>query len=219
MGTSSSSRRISAAAASLAVLSVLCAALQIAPVAGAAPPVGYHVSSAPVKTGEAISVNVTVERYNTEILDVVVRWWTSLSETMNSAYLTQTANESVWSGEIPGQPRPCDVYYRIWIEYRAPNAVGSISTDTVYLPGESQNYLVAVKGDLFEGYSLAGIAIGIGLLALALAIILYAQRLGPKWDPRYEESVKASKEKVEIPGDGDGKGSEPAEKEPKDGRT
>ncbi len=181
--------------------------------AGAASPTATHSSPAPVKVGDAIALNVTIDTHNTIVYSVDVWWWTSLSETRYLTSLATGANSTalvqIWTGQLPAQDRACQVYYFINITYEYDNPSAPYNSQaSVYLPGIEGNYLVTVKGDIFAASSLISIAIGIGLMVLAVGIIIYAQRLTPKWDPRYEESVKASKEKVELDEDGKIKGVE-----------
>ena len=167
----------------------------------AASPTATHVYPAPVKTGEAIAINVTIDPHNTMPISVVAYWWTSLSETRYQASLVNdSAQPTNWKGQIPAQSRPCDVYYSFQIDYLYYNAnIGAQSMDTIYLPGATGNYLVSVKGELFGDLSPWAIAIGISLMILAVGVIIYAQRLVARMDPRFEDSVKARKEKVELP--------------------
>jgi hypothetical protein len=194
--TSSSTRRIKLAAAILTTF-VMLASFSFA--GSGASPTATHTYPAPVKTGEPIAINLTIDPHNTILLDVIVDWWTSLSETHTQVNLIHSTNISIWGGEIPAQSRPCEIYYRIWIDYLDANNDGSMSPSRLILPSENGNYLVSVKGELFGDLSPWAVAIGISLMILAVGVIFYAQRLVARMDPHYEDSVKARKEKVDIP--------------------
>lgn len=163
-----------------------------------ASPTATHIYPAPVKTGDAIAINVTIDPHNTEIISVVGYWWTSLSEIRSQAILVNnTIQPKDWKGQIPAQSSPCEVYYTIEITYRYYNEnTGALSTDAIYLPSTG-NYLVSVKGELFGNLSPLSVAIGIALMILAVGIILYAQRLVARVSSRYEESAKTTKEVAE----------------------
>jgi hypothetical protein len=185
-------------------------------VAGAATPTATHAQPEPVKVGEAISLNVTIDTHNTIIYSADVWWWTSLSDVRYLAGLATSAGAATqvqsWTGEIPAQGRACQVYYYINITYEYNNpGLPYNSQASIYLPGTQGNYLVTVKGDIFATSSLISIAIGIGLMVLAVGVIIYAQRATPKWDPRYEETVKKAKEKVELDENGNIKGEDAKE--------
>jgi hypothetical protein len=194
--TSSNTKKIRLAIAILTAFVILASTgLSVS----AASPTATHIYPGLTKTGKAIPINVTIDPHNTMPISVTAYWWTSLSENRNQASLMNDSFQPKnWRGQIPAQPSPCEVYYTIQIDYLYYNdIIGAQSTDTIYLPGITGNYLVSVKGELFGNLSPLAVAVGIALMILAVGIIIYAQRIVARVIPRYDDLTKARKEPVE----------------------